>query len=1169
MIDTGIVERGENSVTDAAAGACRRRFYAIAIAAAMFLLQVVFFAVAPVSRAETACSKVSLEILQEATVERVAFDAKLVLTNNMPDKDLAELRVDVSIKDADGNIRNDVFFIKTSAMQNISGVDGTGIVKAGTAAEAHWLIIPSPGAGGQTAIGLPYWVGATITYAIAGKQEVVPVNPDKITVKPMPQIILDYFMPFNVLGDNPFTPQVEAPVPFPLAVRVLNDGYGAALNFKIDSAQPKITSNDQGLLVDFKLLGSQVNDSSVSPALTVQFGDLGSKKAGTAYWEMISTLSGRFEKFDVSFSHSSELGGELTSLIKETNAYYLARRIKVNLPGRDNKLDYLADTDKDAEHLPDAIYESEIPNGSKNRDDARAPVHVETPVSTPSRPTPQSSAVSMTVTTVNTGWVYVKLPDPSQGMLKLLDVVRGDGVHLDSNNFWVERGLDRDYQTQFTLQFVDYRGDSSVTGAYTLQFTQPDADLAPPSSRVVFDGPAVSAADRVYITPLTRVILTSTDNDGGSGVDQMFDKVVGVDAGFEPFYPFRLTSPKQYAMEYYSVDRSGNTEAAKTLVIVVDDAPPQIQSFGVSPAGFVPYAPKGVAAAHSVTFTAVISDNVTELPVTINIKDSGAAPKVVRTLTGTALSGEIFTAEWDGRDNSGKLAATGTYTAELRVSDGLNDAVNTGAVSHTATATATVEALEWFTGAPVDPNPSGAQMYPKVSGATVVWQDNRGGNWDVYVKDLSGGVSRAVVTNGFEQTMPDIDGNIVVWQDNRSGDWDIYGYDLPTNREFSIATGPGNQVHPAISGNWVVWQSDQSANWDIYAGNLTTGEKVRITSHERDQINPAISGNAIVWEDYRNGLGEIFKYEVVSGTETRVTVDINNQIKPGVSGQALVWTDQRNGGSQKDIYANTPATGETRVTYGSYDESDAAIFNDTVVYVDYEKGPADPDLSFYDLQTGVGGKLSADPARQEEPAISSSHVLWQDNRDGVYQIYKAAFKIEAAPLEVELAPGFNLVAAGAALAAAYPNASDLLASGGDIEKVLSYDSLHGTYMDASNAGGNFSISKGMGLVIYARQARTLKVADAGDTVLYTLLQGENQIGILKAPADYRAQSLVNSVGVDNIQGVRRFDISTGAWQTAVVRDNAGVKELVGVNFPITAGDGLIITMKKRVDGWKP
>jgi hypothetical protein len=55
--------------------------------------------------ADTACARVSIEIQQELTLERVAFDAKLVIHNNLPDKDLENIRVDITIQDKDGNVK--------------------------------------------------------------------------------------------------------------------------------------------------------------------------------------------------------------------------------------------------------------------------------------------------------------------------------------------------------------------------------------------------------------------------------------------------------------------------------------------------------------------------------------------------------------------------------------------------------------------------------------------------------------------------------------------------------------------------------------------------------------------------------------------------------------------------------------------------------------------------------------------------------------------------------------------------------------------------------------------------------------------------------------------------------------------------------------------------------
>jgi len=221
---------------------------------------------------------------------------------------------------------------------------------------------------------------------------------------------------------------------------------------------------------------------------------------------------------------------------------------------------------------------------------------------------------------------------------------------------------------------------------------------------------------------------------------------------------------------------------------------------------------------------------------------------------------------------------------------------------------------------------------------------------------------------------------------------------LSKSLEFVVCSDTSNQERPVISGEWVSWQDDSAGNLDIYAYNLNTKEKIRVTSHERDQIHPSISGNILTWEDYRHGLGEIYKYDLITKTETRYTSNIYNQTLPAISGNTVVWTDERN--SQRDIYFSDLTSGETKVTYGAGDHTQAAILNDALVYIEYEAGPNDPNLSFFDVKSGTGARLSANPAKQEEPALGDGVLVWQDDRDGIYQIYWSNFQVESLPIEI-------------------------------------------------------------------------------------------------------------------------------------------------------------------------
>jgi len=303
---------------------------------------------------DTVCAKVNIKIVQEVTLERQAFDAHMRINNGLTTSPLENVDVEVFFTDdsggpvlasSDPNATDARFFIRLDTMTGINNVTGTGTVAPATSADIHWLIIPAPGASNGLASGTLYYVGATLTYTVGGVENVTEVTPDHIFVKPMPMLTLDYFLPREVYGDDAFTLEVEPPVPFSLGVRVSNHGNGTAQKLKIDSAQPAIVDNAQGLLVSFQIEGSSVNDQPATPSLLAGFGDIPAGSAAIARWLMTCSLSGRFVDFTAVYSHADELGGELTSLLEAVNTHPLIRDVLVDLPGRDQVRDFLAKDD--------------------------------------------------------------------------------------------------------------------------------------------------------------------------------------------------------------------------------------------------------------------------------------------------------------------------------------------------------------------------------------------------------------------------------------------------------------------------------------------------------------------------------------------------------------------------------------------------------------------------------------------------------------------------------------------------------------------------------------------------------------------------------------------------------------------------------------------------------
>lgn len=436
------------------------------------------------------CAVVLIEIAQELSFERQAFEATMRINNGLDSIALDQLQVQVSFEDDQGNVvkassdpnsTDAAFFIRLDDSQNVntlqSGNDGSvtnGQVPAKASGVLRWLIIPTAGAAGEGIDGKRYNVGASLSYNAGGKVESMTVTPDSIRVKPQPQLTLDYFLTREVIADDAFTPEIEPPEPYTLGVRIHNSGRGEVKGVKLESAQPRIIGNELGLAINFRITNSFVDEAPAAPTLLLDFGQIAPGKNRNGRWLMESTLSGKFIDFSASFTHPDELGGRLTSLLDATHARFLLRDVLVDLPGRDGVRDFLA-------FVGDDLYVFESDNSGQADN---APCLDCAPVKRLSANLSGSSTLRTLNVTSQSGFGYVRVADPYQGSKGLQRVQRSNGMPLSPHNAWLSKERNEDGRTfSHYLNLFDTQADSQ----YSVEFGELSQEPKAPVFQHIMD----------------------------------------------------------------------------------------------------------------------------------------------------------------------------------------------------------------------------------------------------------------------------------------------------------------------------------------------------------------------------------------------------------------------------------------------------------------------------------------------------------------------------------------------------------------------------------------------------------------------------------------------------------------------------------------------------------
>ena len=412
---------------------------------------------------------VKLQFNQLLTLTRQAFEGTLTIENGS-DKAMEDILLTLTERMPNGELATDrEFDISYTELTGFSGgVSGPWMLDAGRTGVLKVKFVPTKYA--APIVSTDYVFGGSLTFSVDGKERHADLTEQLMTVKPTPELNLDYFMQRDIVGDDAITKDVkELSEEAEFAVLISNIGYGDAENLRMVTAQPEMVDNEESLFLQYSITSSQLNGQEKSLAfgksVTTDFGTIPAHGHAYAQWWMTSSLLGHFIEYNTGYTQLTLSQNPNLSLLNQVRIHELIRSIVVE--GNANA-DYgwAVNGEEDAQNLPDTLY---LSDGTQE------------PIAIGEATVLEGSAFEyqLTLTAATNGWTYAKTADPTGGNATIIEVVREDGTIVPLRNIWQTWATlpDKKRATHEDLiHIID--NCHSGTNSYTIRFTpKPAATL--------------------------------------------------------------------------------------------------------------------------------------------------------------------------------------------------------------------------------------------------------------------------------------------------------------------------------------------------------------------------------------------------------------------------------------------------------------------------------------------------------------------------------------------------------------------------------------------------------------------------------------------------------------------------------------------------------------------
>ncbi|MHB0867758.1 MAG: hypothetical protein ACYC6B_09790 [Thermoleophilia bacterium] len=303
---------------------------------------------------------------------------------------------------------------------------------------------------------------------------------------------------------------------------------------------------------------------------------------------------------------------------------------------------------------------------------------------------------------------------------------------------------------------------------------------------------------------------------------------------------------------------------------------------------------------------------------------------------------------------------------------------------------------------------AGNQVRPSLAGETAVWLDQAGSPAGaVMQRRIEAGAELPLPFAADVRTGPVADGASVLWQ---SPDEQACLAPLAGGAGNCLALPAAEAI--AISGDKAL-SSHQNSIIRLVNFETRRSRILDSTTTVGGRYDPDIEGEQAVWVRERGYAGKYFEpvimaYDLLTDTTTYMTrlgggatpagESVYERRHPSLSSGKIIYQQRLRGpGSRWDLYQAVPDSFGLPMVEAPGDQVNPSLSGDLVVYQDNRTGHLNEqgewvgewDIYMKDLDRGIEIPVCTAPGDQINPVIVGHNIVWEDNRNGDWDIYAA------------------------------------------------------------------------------------------------------------------------------------------------------------------------------------